>query len=70
MGIRYLAKHFGFANNNQTWQWLESIGYGKNFDKWENQLTFITTLKLPRKRLFDLDYCFNKSIRQKLISEK
>lgn len=33
VGITYIAKRFGFNNNGQAWQWLESVGYGKDSGK-------------------------------------
>lgn len=69
VGITYLTKRFGFKNNGQTWQWLESIGYGKDSGKWENQLSAITTPKLPKNSLDDLTRKFKRGVRQQLLGE-
>ena len=69
VGITYLTKRFGFKNNNQTWQWLESIGYGKNSGKWEPQLIAQSALKLPKNCLLELSRNFKRGSRQLLLGE-
>jgi phage regulator Rha-like protein len=69
VGITYLTKKFGFNNNNQTWQWLESIGYGKDSDKWETQLAAVTALKLPKESVRELENRFKRGVRQQLLGE-
>lgn len=69
VGITYLTKRFGFKNNNQTWQFLDSIGYGKDSGKWESQLTAIETPKLPKEALRELSLHFKNASRQLLLGE-
>lgn len=70
VGITYLTKRFGFKDNCQTWQWLESIGYGKDSGKWENQLSAVTTPKLPKEAIADLARKFKEGNRQLFLGEK
>jgi phage regulator Rha-like protein len=53
VGITYIAKTLGFKNNQQCWAWLEKKGFGKDSEKWHNELTAINSQKLPRE---DLEY--------------
>lgn len=71
VGIGYLTKALGFKTNNQTWAWLESIGYGKNSGKWVEELTAHTNLKLPRDVFRELKRAWSqrKGNRQRLIGE-
>ena len=69
VGITYLTNRFGFKNNGQTWQWLDSIGYGKDSGKWEDQLSAIHTPKLPKECLNELTRKFKQGTRQKFLGE-
>lgn len=53
VGITYIAKSLGFKTTQQCWAWLERVGYGKDSNKWQNELTAIHTPKLSRN---DLQY--------------
>lgn len=69
VGITYIAKRFGFKSTKQAWAWLESIGYGKESQHWETQLSAVTHHKLPPEKLKELVNLFQSSDRQLFLGE-
>lgn len=69
--IGYLTKHLGFKNNEQTWQWLNSVQLGKESGAWSKELTAHPTLKLPRHHLPKIQRLFAYQVgnRQLLLGE-
>jgi DNA-damage-inducible protein D len=70
VGIQAIAKKLGFGKNTQAcWQWLESIGYGKNTDHWEKQLTAVEHHKLNPDAYDNILTKWNNGIRQRFVGE-
>lgn len=71
LGITAIQKQFGFKSTKQTWDWLESVGYGKDSGHWQEEDTAIKSNKLPRSLMPDLRRKFAKKdgSRQHLIGE-
>ena len=69
--IGYLTKRLGFKNNEQTWQWLNSVQLGKDSGAWSRELTAHPTLKLPRHLLPQIQrlFAYQVSNRQLLLGE-
>lgn len=69
--IGYLTKRLGFKNNDQTWQWLNSVQLGKDSGAWSRELTAHPTLKLPRHLLPQIQRLFAYQVgnRQLLLGE-
>lgn len=69
--ISYLTKRLGFKNNEQTWQWLNSVQLGKDSGAWSKELTAHPTLKLPRHLLPQIQRLFAYQVgnRQLLLGE-
>ena len=69
--IGYLTKRLGFKNNEQTWQWLNSVQLGKDSGAWAKELTAHPTLKLPRQLLPQVQRLFAYQVgnRQLLLGE-
>ncbi len=69
--IGYLTKRLGFKNNEQTWQWLNSVQLGKDSGAWSKELTAHPTLKLPRQILPQIQRLFAYQVgnRQLLLGE-
>ena len=69
--IGYLTKRLGFKNNEQTWQWLNSVQLGKDSGVWAKELTAHPTLKLPRQLLPQVQRLFAYQVgnRQLLLGE-
>lgn len=69
VGITYVAKALGFKNTKAAWQWLESVGYGKESGRWRHELAAIHTPKLSRDDLQHLKDIFPESGRQMFFGE-
>lgn len=71
MTIGYLTKRLGFKNNDQTWQWLNSVQLGKDSGIWSRELTAHPTLKLPREFLPQIQrlFAYQMGNRQLLLGE-
>lgn len=71
MTIGYLTKRLGFKNNDQTWQWLNSVQLGKDSGAWSRELTAHPTLKLPRHFLPQVQrlFAYQMGNRQLLLGE-
>jgi len=71
IGITALQKQFGFKTTKATWDWLESIGYGKESGYWQKEFTAHPTAKLDRSVMTTLKQKFAQHFgdRQKLIGE-
>jgi hypothetical protein len=71
LGITAIQKQFGFKSTKAAWDWLESIGYGKNSQYWKEEQTAHPTKKLDRSVLPELKakYAQRKGSRQRLIGE-
>lgn len=69
--IGYLTKRLGFKNNEQTWQWLNSVQLGKDSGAWSRELTAHPTLKLPRHLLPQIQrlFAYQMGNRQLLLGE-
>lgn len=71
LGIQALAKKFGFGKNTQAcWQWLESIGYGKDTDHWHKQLAAVEHHKLSPDAYDEILTKWNSGVRQRFIGEQ
>jgi phage regulator Rha-like protein len=51
VGITYIQKRFGFKTTKAAWNWLETIGYGKDSGWWESQPTLVHTPRLTPEHL-------------------
>ena len=51
VGITYIQKRFGFKTTKATWNWLETIGYGKDSGLWESQPALVHTPRLTPEHL-------------------
>lgn len=70
VGIQAIAKKLGFGKNTKAcWQWLESIGYGKDSGQWELQLAAIEHHKLNPDAYEDILAKWNSGTRQRFIGE-
>jgi len=70
IGIQEIAKRLGFGKNTKScWAWLESIGYGKDSDSWELQLSAIEHHKLKRDAMSQIMDKWNCGDRQRFIGE-
>ena len=69
IGIAEIAKRLGFRKTQECWQCLESIGYGKDTEVWELQLSAVEHHKLNRNALDDIIKLWNQGKRQRLIGE-
>ena len=67
VGITFIRKSLGFSNNNQCWNWLESVGYGKNSSHWKNELSAVNHKKLSRDDLQYLMDIFPESKNRQLF---
>jgi len=70
-GITALQKQFGFKTTKSAWDWLESIGYGKESGHWQKEFTALETAKIDRSAMATLKQKFAQRFgdRQKLIGE-
>lgn len=70
VGIQAIAKKLGFGKNTKAcWQWLESIGYGKDSGQWELQLAAIEHHKLSPEAYEEILTKWNSGVRQRFIGE-
>lgn len=70
VGIQAIAKKLGFGKNTKAcWQWLESIGYGKDSGQWELQLAAIEHHKLSPEGYEEILPKWNNGVRQRFIGE-
>lgn len=70
IGITYIAQRFGFGKNTKkAWQWLESIGYGRDSGKWHLELAAVESHKLPSNALQELDALADRGNRQRWLGE-
>jgi DNA-damage-inducible protein D len=70
VGIQAIAKKLGFGKNTKAcWQWLESIGYGKDSGQWELQLAAIEHHKLSPEGYDEILTKWNSGVRQRFIGE-
>lgn len=51
VGITYIQKRFGFKTTKAAWNWLETIGYGKDSGWWESQPALVHTPRLTPEHL-------------------
>lgn len=51
VGITYIQKRFGFKTTKAAWNWLETIGYGKDSGLWESQPALVHTPRLTPEHL-------------------
>lgn len=51
VGITYIQKRFGFKSTKAAWDWLDSIGYGKDSGFWESQPALVHTPRLTPNHL-------------------
>lgn len=61
VGITYIAKRFGFKTTAQCWAWLDRVGYGKDSEHWNQELTAIHSSKLSWDDLQYLEDLINHS---------
>ena len=69
IGITEISKRLGFRKTQECWQWLESIGYGKDSEAWELQLSAVEHHKLKRDTFSEILNHWNEGKRQRLIGE-
>jgi len=70
IGITAVAQKLGFGKNTKAcWQWLESIGYGKDSGHWELQLSAVENHKLNPEILGEILQKYRNSGRQKWLGE-
>jgi len=69
VGITAIAKKLGFKNTKDCWQWLESIGYGKDSEYWDLQLSAVEHHKLRPDAYDEILNKWNQGIRQRFIGE-
>ena len=69
VGITAIAKKLGFKNTKDCWQWLESIGYGKDSQHWDLQLSAVEHHKLHPDAYDEILTKWNQGVRQRFIGE-
>lgn len=70
IGITMIAQKLGFGKNTKAcWQWLDSIGYGKDSGHWELQLSAVENHKLKPSAFQEILQKYRNSGRQKWIGE-
>lgn len=69
VGITYIQKRYGFKSTKTAWDWLESIGCGKQSGHWETQLAAVERQSLPRDLLSKLDELAQTGTRQPFLGE-
>ena len=70
VGITAIAQKLGFNKNTKAcWQWLDSIGYGKDSGQWEEQIAAVFNHKLNPNPYDDILNKWNSGNRQKWIGE-
>ncbi len=69
VGITAIAKKLGFKNTKDCWQWLESIGYGKDSKYWDLQLSAVEHHKLHPEAYDEILNKWNQGVRQRFIGE-
>lgn len=69
VGITYIQKRYGFKSTKAAWDWLESIGCGKQSGHWESQLAAVERQSLPRDLLGKLDDLAQSGSRQPFLGE-
>jgi hypothetical protein len=71
IGITYVQKKYGFKNTAKTWEWLDSVGCGKNSGMWQLQLSAVESHKLPPYALAEIAKKFSdkEGDRQLLLGE-
>jgi len=71
VGITYIQKRYGFTTTKAAWNWLESIGCGKDTQFWNREYSAVETAKLPRETLTQLDSIWQgqHGARQRFIGE-
>jgi hypothetical protein len=69
VGITAIAKKLGFKNNKDCWQWLDSIGYGKDSNHWDLQLSAVEHHKLQPDAYDEILNKWNQGVRQRFIGE-
>ena len=70
VGITAIAQKLGFNKNTKAcWQWLDSIGYGKDSGQWEEQIAAVFNHKLNPNAYDDILNKWNSGNRQKWIGE-
>lgn len=69
VGITAIAKKLGFKNTKDCWQWLESIGYGKDSEYWDLQLSAVEHHKLRPDAYDEILNKWNQGVRQRFIGE-
>ncbi len=69
VGIMAITKRLGFKNTKDCWQWLESIGYGKDSKHWDLQLSAVEHHKLQPEAYDEILNKWNQGVRQRFIGE-
>jgi len=70
VGITAIAQKLGYGKNTKAcWQWLDSIGYGKDSGQWEEQIAAIFNHKLNPDAYEDILTKWNQGSRQRFIGE-
>lgn len=71
VGITYIQKRFGFKTTKAAWNWLESIGYGKDSGLWESQPALVHTprLKPDHLEIIRTKFANKEGDRQRFLGE-
>jgi phage anti-repressor protein len=69
VGITAISKKLGFKNTKDCWQWLDSIGYGKDSNHWDLQLSAVEHHKLQPDAYDEILTKWNQGVRQRMIGE-
>jgi anti-repressor protein len=70
VGITYIQKRYGFKTTKEAWAWLDSIGIGKDSNRWISEIKPATAAVLDRECLPELDRIYQSdSKRQMFLGE-
>lgn len=70
IGITALSNQLGFRTTAQCWAWLERKGYGKDSGYWQPELTAVTSHKISREDVWELQELIkNSGDRQMFLGE-
>ena len=72
VGITYIQKMLGFKTTKQAWDWLESVGMGKNSSYWLQEIVPQSASRLPREFLPQIQqkWASHRGTRQLLLGEQ
>lgn len=68
VGITYIQKRYGFKTTKEAWAWLDSIGMGKDSNRWISEIKPVTAAVLDRECLADLDRIYQSNSKRQMFS--